>query len=121
MENIKANEVLNKYFEMRDNSHIAHLQTSKYGQHKILNKFYDNILDLADEFAEQYQGVMDTRITNVGNIQIKEGIDIITYLKECRLYFEDIHKKCELVNIKITVETTLQEIIKTLYLLTLIK
>ena len=119
MEKIEANEVLNKYFEMRDNSHIAHLQTDKYGDHKILNKFYDNILDLADEFAEQYQGVSNIRITNVGNIKIMEGVDMISYLKSCAEYFTMIHENCQLVNVKITIETTMQEIYKTLYLLTL--
>ncbi len=118
---IKPNEILNKYFEMRDNSHIVHLQTNSYEQHKTLNKFYDSILDLGDEFAEQYQGCMNTRITNVGNIKVIEGVNIISYLKDCKLYFENIHKKCELLPVKVTIESTIQEITKTLYLLTLTK
>lgn len=119
MEKIKPNEVLNKYFEMRDNTHVVHLQTDSYSQHKTLNKFYDNIVDLADEFAEQYQGITGERIANVGNIKMYEGVKIDTYLKDCKGVIEKYHSECELITVKLVLESTLTLINSTLYLLKL--
>lgn len=48
--------LISKLFEARDFAHGAHLRTGSYAQHKALNKFYDAILDLADQFVETYQG-----------------------------------------------------------------
>jgi hypothetical protein len=36
---------------------MEHLQTMSLAQHKTLNDFYEEIVDLADEFAETYQGI----------------------------------------------------------------
>ena len=43
-------------FHARTNAHVLHLQTRSYAAHKALNKFYDEIVDLADSFAEAYTG-----------------------------------------------------------------
>jgi len=43
-------------FLARDVTHSAHLNTRSYAKHKALNKFYEGIIDLADKFAEAYQG-----------------------------------------------------------------
>ena len=43
-------------FHARTNAHVLHLQTRSYAAHKALNKFYDEIVDLADSFAEAYIG-----------------------------------------------------------------
>jgi len=43
-------------FLARDVSHSVHLNTRSYAKHKALQKFYENIIDLADGFAEAYQG-----------------------------------------------------------------
>ena len=43
-------------FLARDVTHSAHLNTRSYAKHKALQKFYENIIDLADGFAEAYQG-----------------------------------------------------------------
>jgi len=43
-------------FEARTKVHQAHLMTTSYAQHKALNEFYDGIIDLADAYAESYQG-----------------------------------------------------------------
>jgi hypothetical protein len=40
----------------RDIAHRVHLKTRSYAEHKALNEFYDEIVDLADAFAEAYQG-----------------------------------------------------------------
>ena len=43
-------------FLARDVAHSTHLNTRSYAKHKALNEFYDGIVDLADSFAEAYQG-----------------------------------------------------------------
>lgn len=37
-------------------AHYAHLMTSSYAQHVALNSFYEEIVDLADTFAESFMG-----------------------------------------------------------------
>jgi hypothetical protein len=43
-------------FLARDVAHSAHLNTRSFSKHSALNEFYDQVIDLADKFAEAYQG-----------------------------------------------------------------
>lgn len=43
-------------FLARDVAHSVHLNTRSFSKHSALNEFYDGIVDLADKFAEAYQG-----------------------------------------------------------------
>ena len=43
-------------FLARDVAHSAHLNTRNYAKHIALNEFYDGVIELADKFAEAYQG-----------------------------------------------------------------
>ena len=43
-------------FLARDVSHSVHLNTRSFSKHSALNTFYDEVIDLADKFAEAYQG-----------------------------------------------------------------
>ena len=52
----KYSKVVSMLFNARTNAHIAHLQTRSYAQHKALDEFYTEILDIADRFAESAQG-----------------------------------------------------------------
>lgn len=38
------------------NTHILHLQTTSYAEHKALKGFYDNVVDLTDSIIEACQG-----------------------------------------------------------------
>jgi hypothetical protein len=53
---MKPADFVGLLFLGRDVAHSVHLNTRSYSKHKALQKFYDNILDLADNFAEAYQG-----------------------------------------------------------------
>ena len=37
-------------------THFLHLQTASYAAHKALGHYYENIVVLADKYAEAYQG-----------------------------------------------------------------
>ena len=43
-------------FAGRTATHIMHLKTKSYAEHKALNEFYDGIIDLVDGLAEATQG-----------------------------------------------------------------
>lgn len=43
-------------FLTREVSHRLHLKTKTYAHHMALNTLYDDIIDIADELAEGYQG-----------------------------------------------------------------
>lgn len=49
-------ELIMLLFHARTASHVLHLKTRSYAAHKALNDFYDEIIDLADAIAENYQG-----------------------------------------------------------------
>ena len=51
-----CNEFIGMMFLARDVTHSAHLNTRSYAKHVALGAFYDGIIDLADKFAEAYQG-----------------------------------------------------------------
>lgn len=53
---MKANDFVGMLFLARDVTHSVHLNTRSYAKHMALNTFYDEIVDLADTFAEAYQG-----------------------------------------------------------------
>ena len=53
---MKANEFIGLLFLGRDVAHSVHLNTRSFSKHMALNTFYDSIVDLADAFAEAYQG-----------------------------------------------------------------
>jgi RNAse (barnase) inhibitor barstar len=49
-------ELIMLLFHARTTAHVLHLKTKSFAQHKALNEFYDDIVDLADTLAETYQG-----------------------------------------------------------------
>lgn len=51
-----AGEFIGLLFISRDLAHREHLKTRSYAQHKALGKFYEEVVELADKFAEAYQG-----------------------------------------------------------------
>ena len=54
--------------------HVFHLQTNSYSEHKALNKYYDEIVELADGLIESYQGKYDI-ITNYENPPLQNYSD----------------------------------------------
>jgi len=82
-------------FLARDVAHSVHLGTRSYAKHVALNEFYDSIVDLADKFAEAYQG----RHGLIGPITLmsaKKTTDVIEFLKDSLADIEDMrYKVCE--------------------------
>ena len=40
----------------REQAHVFHLRTESYAQHKALQKYYEKIVPLLDDWAEAYMG-----------------------------------------------------------------
>ena len=53
---MSCEKFIGNLFLARDVTHSVHLNTRSYAKHKALNKFYISIIELADDFAETYQG-----------------------------------------------------------------
>jgi hypothetical protein len=70
-------------FLARDVTHSAHLNTRSYAKHKALGKFYDGVIDLADTFAEAYQGKYGL-IGPISLMSAKKTNNVVEFL-ECQL------------------------------------
>ena len=56
MQDTTCAEFVLTLFHAVTNTHLLHLQTRSYSIHKALGKFYPELEDLIDTFAEAYQG-----------------------------------------------------------------
>ena len=67
-------------FLARDVAHSTHLNTRSFSKHSALNTFYDEIIDLADKFAEAYQGKYGL-IGPISLMTAKKTNNIIAFLE----------------------------------------
>lgn len=115
---MKCNDFVGLLFLARDVAHSVHLNTRSYAKHKALKGFYEDIVGLADDFAETYQG----RHGMIGPITLmsaKKTSNIVDFLKD---QLEEI-EKCR-YEVCDKDETAIQNIIDeivALYLKTLYK
>jgi hypothetical protein len=69
-------------FEIEVNTHIMHLQTTSYAEHKALNDVYEGIVGHRDSFLESYQGKYGI-VKGYKSIMLYEGKDCAEYLTAC--------------------------------------
>ena len=115
---MKPADFVGMLFLARDVTHSVHLNTRSYAKHKALGGFYDKVVDLADSFAEAYQG----RHGLIGPITLmsaKKTTNIVEFLQDQLAEIEaNRYKFCD------KEETSIQNIIDeivALYLSTLYK
>ena len=85
---MKCNDFVGMLFLARDVTHSVHLNTRSHAKHKALQKFYENIIDLADGFAEAYQG-RHGLIGPISLMSAKKTGNIVEFLKD---QLEEIEK-----------------------------
>jgi DNA-binding ferritin-like protein len=68
-------------FLARDVTHSVHLNTRSYSKHKALQKFYENIIDRADSFAEAYQG-RNGLIGPIALMSAKKTENVVAFLED---------------------------------------
>lgn len=61
-------EFIGELFQIRDKIHLAHLSSKSYSEHKALNEFYEELLDIIDSLVESIQGKY-----NILSISIRES------------------------------------------------
>ena len=102
------------------NTHFFHWSTNSYSQHKALGNYYDEIVELVDDYVEAYMGCYE---------QIKSFPSVYHQPKEPLKYLEslksfvseanaDLPKEQELVNIVAEIQ---QLIDSTIYKLKFLK
>jgi len=102
------------------NTHFFHWSTGSFSQHKALGKYYDEIVELVDDYVEAYMGCYE---------QIKVFPSVYHQPKEALKYLEslknfvdeanaDLPQKQELINIVANIQ---QLIDSTIYKLKYLK
>ena len=101
-------------------THFMHLQTKSFAQHMALGEYYDAIVELADKWAEAYQGCYDI-ITNYPK-DFHLASEPVKYLTQIKDFVDDIRKdlpsESQLQNI---VDEIANQIDSTLYKLRFLK
>jgi chloramphenicol O-acetyltransferase len=85
---MKACDFVGTLFLARDVAHSVHLNTRSYSKHKALRHFYNDVIELADKFAEAYQG-RHGLIGPISLLSAKKTSNIIEFLKESLKEIED--------------------------------
>ena len=67
-------------------THFMHLQTKSYAQHKALGHFYEDIVELADKYAEAYQGCYD--VIEKYPTDFHMATEPLAYLRKLKAYVE---------------------------------
>ena len=115
---MKCADFVGTLFLARDVAHSVHLNTRSFSKHMALNSFYDEVIELADKFAEAYQG-RHGLIGPISLMSAKKTSNIVEFLEDS---LADIEKmRYEVVE---KTDTPLQNIIDEivgLYLSTLYK
>ena len=114
----KACDFVGILFLARDVTRSVHLNTRSYSKHKALQKFYENIIDNADDFAEAYQG-RHGLIGPISLMSAKKTSNVVEFLESQLAEIESA--RYDVVD---KADTSLQQIIDNivqLYLSTLYK
>lgn len=85
---MKCADFVGMFFLARDVTHSVHLNTRSYAKHKALQKFYEGIIDLADSFAEAYQG-RHGLIGPISLMSAKKTANVVEFLES---QLEEIEK-----------------------------
>ena len=115
---MKCADFVGTLFLARDVAHSVHLNTRSFSKHMALNSFYDEVIELADKFAEAYQG-RHGLIGPISLMSAKKTSNIIEFLEASLAEIEKM--RYEVVE---KTDTALQNIIDEivgLYLSTLYK
>ena len=115
---MKCADFVGTLFLARDVAHSVHLNTRSFAKHSALNEFYDEIVELADKFAEAYQG-RHGLIGPISLMSAKKTTNIIEFLEDSLADIEKMRfEVCEKTDTPI--QNIIDEIVG-LYLSTLYK
>ena len=78
-------------FHSGTNAHFLHLQTKSYSEHKALQKYYEDIIDLVDAWAEAYQGCYSVIQSYPTDFHAVKGTPV-DYIETVKEYVDKIRK-----------------------------
>lgn len=110
------NKFIGMLFQSRDTMHLQHLKTTSFAEHKALNAYYDDILDLTDKFTEAYFGRFGRIDIVIPESKVMSSMEHLKMMQST-LDMERENYPSELQNI---IDEMLSLVDKTLYLLTLV-
>mgnify|MGYP000037034613 CR=1 FL=1 len=116
-----ASKFINVLFLSRTIAHQMHLATESYAEHKALETFYEEIVDLADGLTEQWQGEYEEKL-KLSPLGSKET-EPLKYFQDTKKWLQDNRK--EAFGTDSALQNEVDEIIKlfrsTLYKLVFLK
>jgi len=77
-------------FHSGTNAHFMHLQTKSYSEHKALGRYYEAVIDLADRWAETYQGCYSVIDSYPSDFHIAKVP--LTYIEKIKDFVDGIRK-----------------------------
>ena len=85
-------QLVAKTFASRNAAHLQHWRTETYAEHKALEKFYNQIIDLVDNLVEAYQGAFGL----MGAVDVKQvsPANITTHLAKEVMWLNEYRSKC---------------------------
>jgi len=110
-----ANKFIGLLLHSRDAMHLAHWNTKSFSEHDALNKYYDGILELTDEFTEVLFGQKGRLDISVPEVEIEEPVEHLTDFRDIVENERDNYS----TNLQNTLDEVLSLIDQTLYRLTL--
>ena len=78
---MKCADFVGTLFLARDVAHSVHLNTRSFAKHSALQSFYDEVVELADKFAEAYQG-RHGLIGPISLMSAKKTTNIVEFLED---------------------------------------
>lgn len=78
---MKACDFVGMLFLARDVAHSVHLNTRSFAKHMALQGFYEEIVGLADSFAEAYQGKYGL-MGPISLMSAKKTTNIVEFLQD---------------------------------------
>lgn len=104
-------------------THIFHLQTKSYSEHKALQNYYEGIDGLVDGVIESYQGKYDilTSYKSIKTEEYKSNDQVIKYFKALDAMVEKNRKEIKESFIQNQIDTIQELIYSTLYRLRFLK
>lgn len=110
---MSPSEFIGALFLARDVAHRVHLSTRSFSKHSALGTFYEEIIPLADQWAEVYQGE-NGLLKGIPLMSAKSG-NIIEFLKGQYKEIEEFRKTVECTPLQNIIDEIMALYLSTLY------
>lgn len=110
-------KLISYLFHSRTQAHVFHLQTPSFAEHKALNDYYDEIIDLTDGLVESYQGKYGILkgYSNFGLMEYNDCQQVIAYFEALYKTVEGLRQECQDSYIQNQIDGVVELVQSTLY------